>query len=186
MGTGQQPQLPETIYATLTGTVDAQMVQRVFNAGSIAVNGGVKTLHLLIHSTGGFIGDGIGIYNYLRNLPIALTTYNVGSISSIAVHVYLSGKIRKVSKTATFMLHKSTYTPTVATAERLKMSAEGLLIEDQRSESILRENVKLPPEKWQVHERGDLTLTAEESVQFGLAHAIGDWAPPAGARISTI
>ncbi len=116
-----------------------------------------------------------------------ITTYNGGTVSSIAVLVYLAGKKRHVSKAATFMIHKSTFTlGTVATAERLKMSAEGLLIEDARSEAILRQYVNLPQGKWQIHERGELTITSEESVQFGLSHAIADWAPPAGAALTTI
>jgi hypothetical protein len=63
---------------------------------------------------------------------------------------------------------------------------QGLMIDDARSEAILREYVNLPLEKWRTHEHWPLTLTAEESVQFGLAHAIADWVPPAGASISTI
>jgi ATP-dependent Clp protease protease subunit len=163
------------------------MVRRVFSAGPVAVNSKVRKIHLLIHSTGGFVGDGIALHNYLRNLPIEITTYNAGAVSSIAVIVYLAGKVRNVSKAATFMIHKSTITsPAPATAELLKLTTESLMVDDARSEAILRDYVNLPLKKWRAHERGPLTLTAEESVQFGLAHAIADWAPPAGASISTI
>jgi ATP-dependent Clp protease protease subunit len=176
--------IPAEVYATLAGTVNADMTRRVFSGGSVAINSGVKTLHLLIQSTGGFVGDGIGIYNYLRSLPIELVTYNGGSVSSIAVLVYLAGKIRKVSKTATFMIHKSTFTfGTPTTAERLKLATDGLLVEDSRSEAILREHVNLPPEKWEIHERGELTLSAEESVKFGLAHAVADFMLPPGNKL---
>lgn len=179
--------LPSEIYASLTGPVDADMVRRVFTAGSIAVNARVQKIHLLIQSTGGFVGDGIALYNYLRRLPMEITTYNAGNVMSIAVLVYLAGKKRNVSKAATFMIHRSTFTFSApATSELLKATAEGLVIDDARSEAILREYVNMPLEKWRAQERGQLTLAAEESVQFGLAHAIDDWAPPAGAAVSTI
>jgi len=162
------------------------MVARVFKAGEIAVNAKIRRLHLLIHSSGGVITDGIAIYNFLRNLPLDITTYNAGGVSSVAVLPYLAGKNRQASKAATFLIHKSAVAPPAATAERLKLTAEYLLIEDGRSEDILREHITLPPEKWEIHSRGDLTLTAEEAVRFGLAHVVGDWVPPAGATVSTI
>ncbi len=181
------PTIPPEIYATIAGSVDADMVRRVFQAGAIAVNARVQKLHLLIQSTGGFVGDGVALYNYLRNLPIEITTYNAGSVMSIAVLIYLAGKIRNISKAATFMVHKSVFTFSApATAGLLQVTAEGLLTDDARSEAILREHMNLPLEKWRTHERGPLTLTAEESVQFGLAHAIADWAPPSGGPISPI
>jgi ATP-dependent Clp protease protease subunit len=182
------PALPAEIFATLTGDVNADMVRRVFNAGSIAINAKVRKLHLLIQSTGGFIGDGIALHNYLKNIPVEITTYNMGSIMSIAVLVYLVGKVRNVSKTATFMVHKSTAALNMPAAgpDFLKATAESLLIDDARSEAILREHVNLPLEKWRVQERGPLTITAEESVQFGLAHTITDWVLPSGTDLATI
>src|SRR5579859_1867486 len=101
------PQLPEEVYLTLTGLVDQDMVKRIFNSFAVAVNGGVKTAHMLIQSTGGMVSEGVAIYNYLRGLPINLITYNGGSVASIAVLVYLSGKTRKASATSTFMIHRT-------------------------------------------------------------------------------
>jgi len=180
-------QVPSEVYVTLAGLVDDQMVQRVFANGAIAVNSGVKKMHLLIQSPGGTVGDGIAIYNYLRSLPIEIITYNGGSVMSIAVLVYLAGKVRKVSKAATFMIHRTAFTfNTPATAEALKIRAEGLLIHDARSEAILRQHIEMPAEKWHIHERGDLTLSADDSVKFGIAHEFADFLPPAGNQIFNV
>jgi len=141
----------------------------------------------LIHSTGGWVSDGIVIHNYLRTLPVELVTYNSGAVSSIAVLVYLAGRRRVVNGSATFMIHKSTLTfPAPTTAEQIQKSIRALKIEDRRSEDILRQHINLPPKRWQVHKRGDLILTAQESVQFGLAHTVGDFAPPAGSKLFTV
>lgn len=153
------------------------MVRRVFLAGALAVNNKVTRIHLLIQSTGGFVGDGIGLYNYLRGLPIEFVTYNGGTVSSIAVMIYLAGKIRNASKTATFMLHRSTG-GAAAPADRLKLVTKSLLIDDDRSDAILREHINLSAERWQEIERGELVLTAEESTQVGLAHAVKDFVVP--------
>lgn len=181
-----QPQVPEEIYVTLTGGIDAGIVQRVFNAGAVVTTGKVKRVHLLIHSTGGVISDGIALYNYLRRLPIELTTYCAGCIASAAVLVYLAGKTRKTSNGGIFVLHKAQIVPASATAEGMRLASDSLLIEDARNESILREHVNLPQEKWEIQARGNLVVTAQEAVQFGLAHAIGDWAPPFGANVTSL
>jgi hypothetical protein len=46
MADQQPPRLPQEVYATLAGVVDGQMVQRVFNNFAMAINGGVRTVHL--------------------------------------------------------------------------------------------------------------------------------------------
>jgi ATP-dependent protease ClpP protease subunit len=96
--------LSATIYATLASHVDQSMVQRVFQTSAIAINVGVKTIHLLFHSSGGRVADGVVLYNYFRNLPIELHIYNEGSVSSIGVIAFLGAHNRYASANATFMI----------------------------------------------------------------------------------
>ncbi len=180
-------QLPPEIYATLAGNVDVQMVQRVFQACATAINGGVKTIHLLIQSTGGFVGDGVALYNYLRNLPLNLIAYNVGSVQSIAVIVFLAAKQRKASETANFMIHRPYSTAQVgATAPQLELLTDGIRADDERMDKILRSAVKLPEEKWQLHQYGNLTISAKDALGYGLIHEIADFKPPEGTQIANI
>lgn len=170
---------PTEIWCTLTGQIDGQLVPRVFQFFSNAVNGGVKTVHLLVHSTGGFVSDGIALYNYLSNLPVNLVAYNPGGVSSIAVIVFLSAKKRIASDTSTFMIHKTHASPAAgATAAMLKEVADSLNIDNARTESILHKHLSLPEEKWQMHEHGNLTITSQEAIQFALIHEIGSFCPP--------
>ncbi len=178
---------PKTIYASLAGNVDTQMVQRVFGAFAIAVNEKVETVHLLVHSGGGLIGDGVGIYNYLRNLPLTLVTYNGGTVASIAILIYLAGKQRKASKTATFMLHRSHFTATApATTDTLEAIANSLRIDDGRIEEILKEHVQLPPDQWKLHEKADLTVTANDALKYGMIHDISDFQVPPDSQLYNI
>jgi ATP-dependent Clp protease, protease subunit len=157
-----------SIYASLAGPVDGQMVQRIFGGFSIAVNQKVEIVHLLIHSTGGLIGDGVGIYNYLRKLPLQLITYNGGAVSSIAVLIFLAGTQRKASKTATFMIHRSHFTSAVpSTTDTLEAMTSMLKIDDGRIEEIIKEHIHLPEDQWKLHERADLTITASDALEYG-------------------
>lgn len=175
------------IYATLAGRIDEVVVQRVFNQMADAVSDGVKSLHLMIQSTGGIINDGIALYNYLRRLPMDITTYNSGTVQSIAVSIFLAAKKRKASRSATFMIHKATfYAGSPTTSFQLGAATQSLKVDDDRIERILKECIRMPDEKWEVHRFVDLFITADEALQYGLIDEIADFAPPAGATLINI
>lgn len=186
MNMEQQPK-HEDIYLTLAGTVDSQMAQRVFNSLALATQHGVKRVHLLIHSSGGFIPDGIGLYNYLKNLPLEIYTYNAGQVSSIAVTVYLAGTKRFASATGSFMIHKSHISPRAgSTSIELRELAKSLAREDARVESILKGSINMPKRLWMLHSKSDLYLSSEEALSFGLINAIQDFCPPHGSLVYNI
>ena len=65
-----QNQLPSEIFVSCASPIDDQLVQKMFNTFSIAINNRVKIVNLLIHSPGGYVPSGIAIYNFLSNIPI--------------------------------------------------------------------------------------------------------------------
>lgn len=178
------PAQPQEVYATLAGMVDSAMVQRVFNGFSAAVNNKVGTVHLLIQSTGGFIAEGVALYNYLRHLPLKIVAYNGGGVSSIAVIVFLAAHRRRASETASFLIHRSHVSPNQGTTVfQLENLAHGLTFDDERTESILNQHITLPEEKRKLYEYGNLTISAKEAIQFGLIHEIADFKVPQGAQL---
>ncbi len=181
-------QLPKEIYATFSGMIDQGAVQRVFSVFPIAVNGGVKKVHLLIHSSGGFVSDGIALYNYLTNLPLDFVTYNCGSIQSVSVLLYLVGEVRKCSGNATFLIHKTRFSfQDAATAFDLRVNADSAELSDKNSDAILRKYITtMPDDKWAIRERSDLTISAQEAKEFGLVHDISDFCPPEGTQLYNI
>jgi ATP-dependent Clp protease protease subunit len=177
----------QELYATLCGRVDDAMTQRVFNRLVDAINSGVKTLHLLIQSSGGIIGEGIALHNFLKNMPIDIVAYNGGSIQSIAVIAFLGAKRRMASKSATFMMHKATFNPgRASTSFQLNAATQSLMVDDDRIENILRQHIVMPEEKWNVHRFADLFITADDALEYGLIDEIADFAPPANARMINI
>jgi ATP-dependent Clp protease protease subunit len=186
MATPAAPVLPETVYGVFCGGVEQATAQKIVNSLAIAMGGKVKHVHLVFQSAGGYVGDGVFLYNFFRSIPIKLTLYNVGQISSAGVTAYLGAKIRKTSKSATFMLHRCVNSPQFATATKLQRVAETLVLDDKRTDEIVRNHVKLPPELVTELQYHDLYLSGEEAVKFGLADGFDEFAPPAGTHVFNI
>lgn len=64
---------------------------------------------LCICSGGGDVCAGIGVYNFIKMLPVQVTTYTFGICGSIAATMFLSGTSRIAASTSMFSLHAATY-----------------------------------------------------------------------------
>src|SRR6476661_7287331 len=92
-------------YLGYTGQVDSSGVSRIASALNKAVNDRFDEVQLCFSSLGGFVADGIYLYNHIRSLPVRMVAHNVGSVSSIAVAVFLAAEERYCSSHAMFMIH---------------------------------------------------------------------------------
>jgi ATP-dependent Clp protease protease subunit len=174
-------------YFTLSGDVNSDMVHRVFEAVSHMTEDGVQTAHVLLQSNGGYVSDGLCLYNFLANGPVKFIMYNGGAVASIAVILFLCGKERYASETARFMVHKSHATASPgARPDALNIIVEGLRADDARTEAVLRKHVILTPEQWATHQYSDLHLNSRDARIAHLITDIIDFAPPQGARLHNI
>ena len=174
------------VYAVFAGDINQANVAKIFDGVVTAMNKNCPRLHLLFQSFGGFVGDGVCLYNFFRALPMDLVLYNAGTVYSIATIAYLGAKSRKVSAHAAFMIHRTHTTPQMTNAERLKVVANALDIDDARTEAILRAHLSMPDEQWAVHRYGDLHIDANQAVAFGIADEIAEFSPPLGQMIFQI
>jgi ATP-dependent Clp protease protease subunit len=177
------PKLPPEIYTVYCGGIEQATAQKIVNNLTLASVNNVKHVHTLFQTAGGYVGDGVFLYNLFRSIPVELTLYNGGQISSAGVVAYLGAKRRKTSPNATFMLHRSTNSTQFATASKLEHVAKTLILDDERTEAIVREHVKLPDELWKELSFHDVYLSGTEAVKFGIATEIGEFAPPAGVQV---
>ncbi len=69
------------------------------------MNNGVKNFTININSNGGETDAGISVYQYLKALPISVTTHNIGTAQSAATIIYCSGSQRYALEHSFFMLH---------------------------------------------------------------------------------
>jgi ATP-dependent Clp protease, protease subunit len=179
--------MPDTqhseVFAIFVGPINQDAVSKITAAASAAVSEGKAKIHLVLQSTGGRIQDGICLYNFFRALPLPAALYNIGSCSSIAAVAFLGAHERKVSSYATFMLHRTTGGVLSSTAGRLQAIAKSIVLDDNRVEAILRDRLRLSDDKWRELFSTELWLSAQESVECGLASAIGEFSPPPGAKI---
>jgi ATP-dependent protease ClpP protease subunit len=182
--------LPQSIYASLGGTIDQTTLQRIFLNLTGATQGGVKEMHLLFQSTGGGIGDGIALYNFFRAYPLDLYIYNGGTVASVAVIAYVGVALghRYVSSVGNFMIHKSyANSPQgMLNAVKLQAMAASLAADDARIESILKVQTNIPAAHWALHASQDVFFNAQEAVQFGIAHSIREFQVPQGEQIFNV
>jgi ATP-dependent Clp protease protease subunit len=172
---------------TLSGDVNSDMVHRVFEAVGHMTEEGIATAHVLVQSNGGYVSDGLCLYNFMSKSPIDFVMYNGGAVASIAVIMYLAGTRRYASETARFMVHKSHATASPGSRpDALNIIVEGLRADDARTESILRKHIELTPEQWAIHQYSDLHLNSRDAKSARMIHDIADFAPPRGAILRNI
>lgn len=172
---------------TLSGDVNSDMVHRVFEAVAGMSETGIETAHVLLQSNGGYVSDGLCMYNFLSNAPVKFVMYNAGAVASIAVILFLAGTRRYASETARFMVHKSHATASPgARPDALNIIVEGLRADDARTESILRKHIELAPEQWGTHQYSDLHLTARDAKLARMITDVADFKPPRGVIIRNI
>ncbi len=182
MGTQPEP-LPQEVYAVFCGGIEQLTAQKIVSGLAGAMARKAQHVHVLFQTAGGYVGDGVFLYNFFRTIPIELTLYNGGQISSAGVIAYLGARSRKTSPNATFMIHRSTNSPQFATAAKLNHLAKSLILDDERSEKIIRDHVKLPPELSAHLEHRDVYLSGQEAVNYGIADATGEFSPPPGTQV---
>jgi len=181
----QQPL--KTCYLTYTGGIDAAGVTRIAAALNGAVADGCSDVHLCFNSLGGYVADGIYLYNHIRSLPIQVTIQNSGSVSSIAVAVFLAAQRRYCSSHAMFMIHPTVIPSSEGMgAERLQSALDAALADDMRTENILRERAQMP-ERLLVERRArDIHINPERAVEYGIVHEVREFALPAGETIMLV
>jgi ATP-dependent Clp protease protease subunit len=174
-------------YLGYTGQIDSDGVGRIAAALNRAVNASVDEVQLCFSSLGGYVSDGIYLYNHIRGLPINMVIHNIGSVSSIAVAVFVAAHERYCSPYAMFMIH-----PTVMpsqegmTSERLQSSLNAALADDTRTENILRERAAIPEEILVARRFKDVYITPKEAVIYGLVHGVKEFSLPKGLEIRQI
>ena len=184
---GEQNKSAMEAWFTLSGDVNSDMVHRVFESVAAMCADGIDTAHILVQSNGGYVSDGLCLYNFLANSPVEFVMYNGGAVASIAVILFLAGSRRYASDTARFMVHKSHATASPgARPDALNIIVEGLRADDARTESILRRHIELTPEQWAIHQYSDLHLTARDARTARMINAVSDFTPPKGARLRNI
>jgi ATP-dependent Clp protease, protease subunit len=174
---------PEELWATYCGDINAANTAKLVNGLTTVASAGTKRLHILFQSWGGFIGDGVFLYNSLKKLSVEVVLYNAGQVASAATLAYLGAHSRKTTANAVFMIHKGSSNPNAAGVDKLKAVADNLAIDDIRVEEILRNHLRLSDELWTQFRFHDVYLTGKDAIAYGMADEITEFAPPIGTKV---
>lgn len=167
-----------------SGMIDDDGVTRLAAAFNLAVNEGTEEVHLCLSSLGGYVHSGIYLYNHIRALPLRVVAYNIGSVASIAVAVFVAADERYCSQHGVFMIHPTSLFPQSGmTATLLQSSLNSALADDSRTENILRERANIPDAILADRRAKDVYITPQEATAFGLVQEVREFALPEGHQI---
>ncbi len=131
------PVIPESI-AALMQIVDNKLKQ------------GAKKLGLLISTPGGDVFQGLTAYNFLKGIPMEITTHNFGSADSIGVVLFCAGSKRLSVPHVRFLLHgvQCNFQQSVSLEEKqLEERLKGLQIDMGNIARVIADTIKKDKDK---------------------------------------
>lgn len=175
-------------YFGFTGPIESGSVTRISAALNYAVNNNFDAIYLAFSSLGGFIADGVYLYNHIRALPIPVTIHATGNVASVAVAIYAGAARRLCSRHVLFMIHPASVPGSTdgMTWERLQQLMNSALAEENRTEGILRDRCSIPDELLATRRFSEVHFSAEDAVKFGVAHAVEEFTLPNGCEMNQI
>lgn len=150
---------------------------------------GAKDFTILISSPGGSVIHGLSAYNYLKGLPVSITTHNFGSVDSIGIVLYCAGSRRLSVPQARFLFHGVNVQfrgeqnlDEKLLEERLK----GLRIDVENIAKVIAANTGKSTEDITDAMIERTTMNPEEAQSWGLVHAIKSELFEAGSEVIAI
>jgi len=135
----------------------------------------VKKIVLLISSPGGDVFNGLSAFNFLKGIPLEITTHNFGSIDSVGMILFCAGSNRYSVPHARFLLHgvQQKFRQSASLGERqLEEKIKGLQIDMSIISRVIGDTVKKKKEIVMEDLLKRTTLDAEEAVKYGLVTKI--------------
>src|SRR5579863_8818192 len=158
----------------LHGSINNSTINSLMNTIDDKMKEGIMNFVLLISSHGGDTAAGLTGYNYLKGLPVRITTCNIGTVSSIAAVLYCTGNRRISVPHAKFLIHEPYWTFQQSSLD------EGEIDEILKRLTIYKQNIakviaintgKTILEVLSIM-RQRTTFTPDEAVTWGLVHEI--------------
>jgi len=176
---------PKTLYMGYCGPIDTPGVGRIASAFNEAVNQQFDAVHMTFTSNGGFVSDGIYLYNHIRSLPLAVTIHNSGMVASIAASIFVAAERRTACSNAMFMIHP-VHTQANGAHAALRSTLESAIADEERIDAILKERAAIPDDVLDQRRSVDLFFAAQKALEYGLIHEVTDFTLPAGNQIFNI
>jgi ATP-dependent Clp protease protease subunit len=169
------------------GPINATSACTVRNLCLQALQSGASEIELHMSTEGGNMTAGFALYFFLKSLPLPLTTYNVGSVESIGVVIFLAGQKRYACPGTRFLIHPLHWGfGNLVAADHARVSEwrDCLDFDAERYATIFQDTTAGSPGSEDIRRylTGSSRLyTAETAVNAGIVHAARQaQLPPAG------
>ena len=179
----------QTFYIKFFAPVVPESVAALMQVVDNKIKQGAKKLGLLISSPGGDVFQGLSAYNFLKGIPIEITTHNFGSADSIGVVLFCSGSRRLSVPHARFLLHGvqcNFHQPVSLEEKQLEERLKGLQIDMGNIARVIADTVNKDKEKVLDDMLNRTTLYPEQAVEYGLVHEIKSELFEPGAEVISI
>jgi len=186
MAAVQQPPVPPEVYVSFSAEINPNTAESLIATMADIANKGVRKVTLCLSTPGGGVPKGITIYNTLVAMPFKLVTHNVGNVDSVGNVVFLAGEERFACPHSTFMFHGVAWPASDGeqlTRGVLKERTEGLLADEKRIGSIIKERTKIAAGDVDALFNEAKTKDAADAVSGGIVHEIKDVQVPPGTPI---
>ncbi len=97
-------------------------------------------LYLLLNTPGGGVNLGIEIYNFLKALPVKVTTHNIGQVDSIGNVIFVAGEERFAPPNSTFLFHGIAGSWKEVSVPQAREALSQLENDEKRMTKIIKEN----------------------------------------------
>jgi ATP-dependent Clp protease protease subunit len=163
-------------------------INALMSAIDQSIKQGATQFILLISSPGGSVFHGLSAYNYLKGLPVAITTHNFGSVDSIGVVLFCGGSKRLSVPQARFLLHGVSvgFQKERLEEKQLEERMKGLKIDMENIAKVIAANTGKAVKDVTDAMLERTTLNPEEAKAWGLVHEIKSELFEAGSEVISI
>jgi ATP-dependent protease ClpP protease subunit len=159
------------------GPITANSACTIRNLCLQALQSGASEIELHMSTEGGNMTAGFALYFFLKSLPLPLTTWNVGSVESVGVAIFLAGQKRYACPGTRFLIHPLHWgfgNLVAADHARISEWRDCLDFDAERYAAIFEEATQGARDPHDI--RGYLTgssriYTADQAVDAGIVHA---------------
>jgi ATP-dependent protease ClpP protease subunit len=180
---------PKPLVIWFSAPIDQNSTDTLMNVLTNAYMQGIRDVHLLISTSGGGIMNGMTLFNFLRGLPINLTTHNVGNVDSIGNVIFLAGERRFACAHSTFMFHGVAWNTAASASLGEQMLSEfiaNVKSDQHRISNLIVERTRLEGEAVDGMFTRAETKSADEALTCGLIHEIRDVQIPSDAIVASL
>ena len=170
---------PKVAVIRFFANIDAVGVSALLQTVDMQYKAGVRRFVILMSSPGGDLLSGFMAYNYLKGLPIELTTFNVGNVDSAAGIVYCAGTKRYAVPESRFVIHEVSLTMMVTAPGNINidlpsLESQVMMLKSQEVSmaKILAATIGKPQSEAESKIHAQTFLSAQEAKQWGLVQDV--------------